>query len=79
MFPNPTDNLVRFQYFMKSTDNLVVTIFDVTGKMIQTLDYGVRTKGLNEDVVYLTNLPAAQYIISFKTSEGVISRKVTKF
>lgn len=79
MFPNPTDNLVRFQYFMKSTSNLEITIFDVTGKLIQSMDYGTRTKGLNEDVVYLTDLPAAQYVISFKTSDGVVSRKVTKF
>ena len=79
MYPNPTDDLVRFQYFMKSTDDLVISIFDISGKVIQTIDYGVRTKGLNEDVVYLKNLPAAQYLISFKTTEGVVTRKVTKF
>ena len=78
LYPNPTNNFVRFQYFMKSSQDLTVTIYDISGNIIQEMDYGVRTKGLNEDVLYIKDLPAAQYIVTFKTAEGIVSRKIIK-
>ena len=79
LYPNPTNNYVRFQYFMKSSENLSVTIYDIAGNSVQTTDYGVRTKGLNEDVIYVKDLPAAEYIVSFRTQDGTTSRKIVKF
>jgi alkaline phosphatase D len=79
LYPNPTNNLIRFQYFMKTTDNLSVTIYDILGNVVQSTNLGLRTRGLNEDIIYMKDLPPAEYIVSFKTAEGITTRKIIKF
>jgi len=79
LYPNPTNNFVRFQYFMKSTDNLSVVIYDILGNEVQSTNLGLRNRGLNEDVIYIKDLPSAEYILTFKTSEGITTRKIVKF
>lgn len=79
LYPNPSNNFVRFQYFMKSTDNLSVVIYDILGNEVQSTNLGLRNRGLNEDVIYIKDLPSAEYILTFKTSEGITTRKIVKF
>jgi alkaline phosphatase D len=79
LYPNPTNNFFRFQYFMKTNENLSVVIYDILGNEVQSTNLGLRTRGLNEDVVYLKDLPAAEYIVSFKTQDGITTRKIVKF
>ena len=79
LYPNPTNNFFRFQYFMKTNENLSVVIYDILGNEVQSTNLGLRTRGLNEDVVYMKDLPAAEYIVSFITQDGITSRKIVKF
>jgi len=79
LYPNPTNNFFRFQYFMKTNENLSVVIYDILGNEVQSTNLGLRTRGLNEDVIYMKDLPAAEYIVSFKTQDGITTRKIVKF
>ena len=79
MYPNPTNSYLQFQYFMKTTDQLNVEVYDVTGKLVQSQNYGLRLKGLNEDVLNIKNLAPAEYQVLFKTSNEVTVRKVIKY
>ena len=79
LYPNPTNNFFRFQYFMKTSENLSVIIYDLLGNEIQSTNFGVRNRGLNEDIIYLKDLPSAEYIVSFSTKEGITTRKIVKF
>jgi hypothetical protein len=64
---------------MKTNENLSVVIYDILGNEVQSTNLGLRTRGLNEDVVYLKDLPAAEYIVSFITQDGITTRKIIKF
>lgn len=79
LYPNPASDYVRFQYFMKNMDNLKVDIYDMLGRLVQTDDFGIRTKGLNEDVVYVRNLSAGEYTILFRTATESSARKIIKY
>lgn len=78
LYPNPTDNYVRIQYFMKTTDVVLVQVFDIQGKLMLADPLGLRSKGLNEDVLSVKDLAAGEYTIVFKTSNEVIARKIIK-
>jgi hypothetical protein len=78
IYPNPTENYLRFQYFMKIPETLTVVVYDITGNEIRTVDFGPQSAGLHQDALQIQDLPAAQYIITFKTSAGSVSRKFIK-
>lgn len=79
LYPNPTNAYVRFQYFMKNTDDLKIEVYDVEGKLVLQQDYGTRTRGLNEDALMIDKLAAGEYNIVFRTSNEVSTRKVLKY
>jgi alkaline phosphatase D len=78
IYPNPTENYLRFQYFMKIPETLTVVVYDITGNEIRTVDFGPQSAGLHQDALQIQDLPAAQYIVTFKTSAGSVSRKFIK-
>ncbi len=79
MYPNPSNSYVRFQYFMKATDQLFIEVYDTQGRLMQKEDFGLRQKGLNEDILYIKNLPSAEYLVIFKTTDGTTARKLLKY
>ena len=79
IYPNPTQNYLRFQYFMKAPDNLTVIVYDVLGNEIKSVDFGKQSSGLHQDGLPIMDLPAAEYIISFKSGANVVSRKFIKY
>lgn len=78
IYPNPTQNYLRFQYFMKSPETLTAVVYDVSGNEIKTVHYGMQSAGLHQDAVEIMDLPAAEYILTFKTETGSVSRKFVK-
>lgn len=78
IYPNPTQNYLRFQYFMKMPENLYVTVCDIAGNEIKTVDYGLQSGGLHQDAILISDLAAAEYIITFKTPTSTVSRKFFK-
>jgi alkaline phosphatase D len=78
IYPNPAADYIRFQYFMKEADALKVEVYNLQGKMVESLDYGIRTRGLNEDALSVSKLPNAEYIVVFRTGNQVTSRKFVK-
>ncbi len=79
IYPNPTQNYLRFQYFMKSPETLSVSVYDILGNEIKTVDYGRQSGGLHQDAILIMDLPAAEYILTFKTESSTVSRKFIKF
>lgn len=78
IYPNPTQNYLQFQYFTKSPESLVVSVYDVLGNEMKTINFGKQTIGLHQDAIEISDLAAAQYIIKFKTETGSVSRKFVK-
>ncbi len=79
IYPNPTQNYLRVQYFMKLSEVVTVYVYDILGNEIKSFNYGLQTYGLHENSVEISSLPAAEYIVSFKTKSSIVSRKFIKF
>lgn len=78
IYPNPTQNYLRFQYFMKSPESLSVSLYDIEGNEIRSVNYGMQSGGLHQDAIQIMDLPAAEYIVTFKTQTSTVSRKFIK-
>jgi hypothetical protein len=78
IYPNPTQNYLRFQYFMKSPESLSVSLYDIEGNEIRSVNYGMQSGGLHQDAIQIMDLPAAEYIVTFKTQTSIVSRKFIK-
>ena len=78
VYPNPTHNYLRFQYFMKNQDNLLVTVYDLQGNIIKKVDFGMQSAGLHHEGLPIMDLAAGQYLLSFDTNVGSVTRKFIK-
>ncbi|HMV15367.1 MAG TPA: alkaline phosphatase D family protein [Chitinophagales bacterium] len=78
VFPNPTQHYLRFQYFIKAPENLVVTIYDMLGNAVKSVDYGQQGVGLHQDGFPIMDLAPAEYIITFQSGTDIVSRKFIK-
>ncbi|MCL2040830.1 MAG: T9SS type A sorting domain-containing protein [Bacteroidales bacterium] len=67
IYPNPTDGKVVIQNVGADVEK--IQLFDMSGKMV------FETRQTTFDIFHL---PTAVYFINIKTSEGVITRKITK-
>lgn len=78
VYPNPTNNYLRFQYFMKSQDNLLVTIYDLQGNVVKKVDFGMQSAGLHHEGLPIMDLASGEYLLSFDTNAGSVTRKFIK-
>lgn len=79
LYPNPTRSYLRIQYFMHITDQLIIDLYDNTGKKINEINLGIRQRGLNEESLEIPPLPAGDYIMDFITGSTHSSRKISIF
>lgn len=75
--PNPAKSFVNIDYSLTRSSKMSISLFDVTGKLIdqveseKELDTGNHNKRYN-----IENLSAGIYFIRFKTENGIESRKL---
>ena len=73
--PNPAFDLLQFDIQSnKHLQNIQVIIYDALGKTFATQ----KIDGQQSGSVDISNLPNGIYFISFRTNEGIISRKFVK-
>lgn len=79
-FPNPFNGNTTVNYTLTSTDEVMVEITDVTGKVIEVINEGVRTAGSHAVVINSNKLAAGTYYYTVSTSNGKVTNamNVTK-
>ena len=70
-YPDPFRSEVKIEYRIEKDCNVLMNIFNMSGKMIRTIEPGVRTSGAHEESWDGNNnggesVPAGQYFISFQ-------------
>jgi len=74
-YPNPFVSYVNFQFSKAIKDEMTVTVFDVSGRLIiqqaKNLEGGILT-------IDLTSLPNAVYLVRLKNNEINYYTKITK-
>jgi len=71
LFPNPTNDNIMIELNLKSSENTVVEIRDLNGKIVLTKDLGT-LKGLSKQSIGISSLAAGSYLVN------IISGKETK-
>ena len=72
VFSNETDKILTINYSLPSNEEIDITLYDITGKIIQTIEHGSRTAG---DHYLIYNFSAIKnvsgiYIIKLSTNQG---------
>jgi hypothetical protein len=79
-FPNPFNGNTTVNYTLTSTEEVMVEITDVTGKVIEVMNEGRRTAGSHTFTINSHKLSAGTYYYTVSTSNGNVTKamNVTK-
>ncbi|PQJ09374.1 hypothetical protein CJD36_019190 [Flavipsychrobacter stenotrophus] len=75
IFPNPAKNVAIINYTSKSSQNIKVSVNDISGKLIQTMQPSV-ISGKNQIQVDLNSLSKGVYIIRIDSEVGTDTQKL---
>lgn len=75
IFPNPATNVATINYTSKSGQNIKVSINDISGKLIQTIQPSV-VSGKNQIQVDLNGLSKGVYVIRMDSEVGTETQKL---
>lgn len=76
VFPNPADSYVEINFFTKEKGNILINIYDISGKMIYSKS--ARSHGIDLiERITVSHLPNAIYMlhINLDADQGYISKK----
>jgi hypothetical protein len=76
IYPNPSNEKVTLSYMIKSTDNVVVKITDVTGKVLKELKPIGVIPGNNKLEFSTSNLARGIYTIMVQADDSISSQKL---
>jgi|GEM_PF-2019620 len=75
-WPNPFNASTRFSYSLTKNQVVNVSVFDVMGRQIQTLEHGKMAAGTHSLNWNANRLPSGSYYIRVSTAGQVLSQKV---
>ena len=75
IYPNPSATNFKLMYNPISTDDVIVTVFDITGRVIETLKYNYAE--LN-DSEFGHDYNAGLYLVTFKQGQAIKTLKIVK-
>jgi len=72
-YPNPFNPTTTISYSLKDESEVRIKIYDITGKLIQTIIVGNKSKGYNETQIDLSNMASGIYLYRLEvTGKGKI-------
>ncbi|HNZ70185.1 MAG TPA: T9SS type A sorting domain-containing protein [Prolixibacteraceae bacterium] len=74
--PNPCDGICRIDVFYENEDFLSVGVFDLNGRLIQSLLHERSRAGYHSLLFDGTHLPAGIYIVCLQNNKQMIRRKI---
>ncbi|MBZ0246461.1 MAG: S8 family peptidase [Cyclobacteriaceae bacterium] len=77
--PNPFDNNITFEYYIKEDSKVTLQIFDLTGKIVATLvDNDPKIKGIHHENFGGDYLLNGIYIFRMRTNSSVLTGRIIK-
>ncbi len=76
-YPNPFNSNTRLSFNMPKNEKIKLDVFNVLGQKVMTIINCYVEKGTHEVDLNFSNLSSGIYIVSLKTSIGVVNKKVT--
>lgn len=78
IMPNPASGAVKLSFTLDASGKVQINIYDITGKMMETVESGYLNAGRNTLTLDFTDKPSAQYIISVISDNNVMTGKICK-
>ena len=78
VFPNPATNLLNVRYNLPTEDKMLISVFDLQGKLLFEVNAGNRSKGEHVETLDLSTLPAGQYVCRISGQTNTISKNIIK-
>ena len=75
--PNPTADYSYLRFNLKENANVLVSVYDITGKLIQENKMGTLSKGKQQAIIDATTLENGFYLVNLKVGEEHITKKIS--
>lgn len=76
-YPNPFNPTTNIRISMNTRDNVVLTVFDITGKEIATLVNGILEVGMHDYTFDASQLSAGVYFYKVQSANKITTQKMT--
>ena len=76
-FPNPFNPITYIEYALPESDFITLSVYDINGKLIETLDSGNKLTGYYKVYWNATNVPSGTYFITFTSQKYSATRKIS--
>lgn len=75
-YPNPFNNGTRFRYYLSTQSNVDISVYNILGKKIATLDNTNRPRGWHSFYYSPNNLSTGVYFVSLRTADRIVTNKI---
>ena len=75
--PNPFNNTTAINYSIVSTDEVSFKVVDVTGKLVMTINEGVKTSGNYSININAEDFPSGMYFYTLTSGDTSITKSMT--
>ena len=76
-YPNPFNPVTTIEYGLPESSFIELSVYDIHGKLVQTLESGNKIAGYHSIVWNAQNMPTGTYFIRMITPQFVATRKVS--
>jgi hypothetical protein len=77
-YPNPVIDIANFEYTLNKASKVTVNIFDISGRLLNSVSYGTQISGKHKSEINLNDLPSGAYFLQLQTEEGTSIKKFIK-
>jgi hypothetical protein len=76
VFPCPLSKKCKVSYVLRHQSRIIITIYDVTGRLIRKIIGGLQAIGKRSEILDLTDLSQGIYYIGFQTEMHSAVKKI---
>ena len=78
IFPNPTNDITNLVFNISETDNISISLLDISGRLVKIIDEEKKTKGNYSYQIDLSPEQSGMYFLSIATSERTYIEKIIR-
>ncbi len=75
LYPNPASNTVTVSFNSVASEDVEISIYDLTGRMVNTGIFKA-AEGVNASVINVSNLSKGIYIVALKNADDLLTKKL---
>lgn len=76
VFPNPSQGDVKVRYSLNSAENVAISLFNVMGEVVQTIEEGDKMTGDHEAAIDTDGLSKGVYFIKLRAGDAFLTKKL---